>query len=67
MKKYSVLQVKNSIHSIFYILFKGCVTEYLWKVSLTNFQTCITYEPVEQNQSLNMESASSHSELSNEP
>ena len=67
MKKYSVLQVKNSIYSLIFILFKGCVTEYLWKVSLTNFQTCITYEPFDQNQSLNMERASSHSELSIEP
>ena len=67
MKKYNVLQVKNSIYSIFFILFKGCVTEYLWKVSLTKFQTCITYELVEQNQSLNMGSASCHSELSNKP
>ena len=66
MMKYNVLQAKNSSHSLFFILFKGCVTEYLRKFPLTNFQTCITYQPNYQNQSLNMERASSHSELSNE-
>ena len=45
MIKYYVLQAKNSSHSLFFILFKGCVTEYLRKFPLTNFQTYITYQP----------------------